>query len=817
MKLEITVDDLSKEFKYKFVKYLRGENNANIDSLLRYAFFLLINRKDELSLSFAYHIILSYSIKNKDYSPLVEYSIIFGNSPILEILNGKDIEYDSEMEALLVNLYINNNRYKDKILASGQKILYRLINEKNDYSVVAPTSYGKTDLMIESAFKAENDVIIIVPLVALLGQVKADIYNYAKQNNIKVKVITHHDIKRSNHCKNIYVLTQERCYQIIKKDYFRCVSALFIDESHKLLIGDKRSYKLSEVIFLLKKKFNLSIKYYSPVLNDASSIKIKSLHQKEIKSIQNIRDMKNYIYYLFHDYKKKLYIPNTKTLTEKYVIDNNYDSFIEYILRNSKNKNIIYYNSPKEIEREAIKLANEIKNHFTIGIEEISNFVGEDYYIIDTLKSGLIYIHGQMPEIIRFFLLDYYRTYPEIKYIVTNSTILEGINTPSDALFICDYKIGRQIMKPIDFINLRGRINRISDIVKSKDLNKLICEIHFFAQGSRASTIRKNLIDPCYNKEIKDIPHNRFLENYVENENDDKTYFIYSLSKMKVINENINIEEIFNEKPNIEYKDEFAKICLMNDLELNEAQLHNIQSRVNSYYNKKINDNYLLLQCINDVFLFKMSDNYELSRLSFDKAQKFYSMMLDWLIKSMTIKEKVSRMTNYYMKSEKSELIYVGKGRGDLCAEVVNGQMVVREDGYSKVKLNKNGKPQRLNAVWIRNTRDRKELYNVCIIKVKVEEDFISYFIMPLIESLYEHGHDIISKTSYNLIKYHTNDPFEIDLIKEGISPYLSKVLNTPKYRKYISLEEGLSIAPEIITIFDDNKILLSELKMNIY
>ena len=81
------MNELNKDFKYEYVKYLRNGNDANIDSLLRYAFYLLTNSNDDLSLSFAYLIILTYSIKEEDYQPLAEFSIIFGNSPILKILN----------------------------------------------------------------------------------------------------------------------------------------------------------------------------------------------------------------------------------------------------------------------------------------------------------------------------------------------------------------------------------------------------------------------------------------------------------------------------------------------------------------------------------------------------------------------------------------------------------------------------------------------------------------------------------------------------------------------------------------------------------
>ena len=45
------------------------------------------------------------------------------------------------------------------------------------------------------------------------------------------------------------------CLQLIKRNKLENITDLFIDESHKLLNNDTRSYKLSQIIFLIKRKF----------------------------------------------------------------------------------------------------------------------------------------------------------------------------------------------------------------------------------------------------------------------------------------------------------------------------------------------------------------------------------------------------------------------------------------------------------------------------------------------------------------------------------------------------------------------------------
>ena len=163
---------LNTKFVKDYINFLKGDD-SKINGLLKYAFYLLIKKTDELSLNFAYSIIINYSLKYQDYKPLIEFSIIFGYSPILDILyNEVGASTSKEIENFIASYYISDNKLNGKVLTSGQKIIYKMINCKSDYSIVAPTSFGKTELMLESAMMSKGDCIIIVPLIALLSQVK---------------------------------------------------------------------------------------------------------------------------------------------------------------------------------------------------------------------------------------------------------------------------------------------------------------------------------------------------------------------------------------------------------------------------------------------------------------------------------------------------------------------------------------------------------------------------------------------------------------------------------------------------------------------
>lgn len=792
--------------KDEYLKLIKRDN-CDYDILLRYCFYVIAYENNENLLNFVYEIIIEYTMATKDYEPITEISMILGFAPIISITRKKGYYSNKLFKNIISEFYLKDNIYKNKILSSGQKIIYRLISAEEDYSIIAPTSYGKTELMIDSALKCNGDAIIIVPLVALLNQVKNDVIHVASENNVDVKVITHHDIKASESKKNIYVLTQERCYQLIKNNKVQNIKQLYIDESHNLLQNSRRSFKLSEIIYILKKKYNLIVKYYSPVIREPNSVIIKGLYNNPIKTVSKIRDLKVYRYYIYNNGIKKIYIPGSGAMTEKNNF-NNYNNDIDYIIKNAKNKNIVFLNTPKQIETYALKLCESLNKSNNSGMNEIDDFIGKDYYIFDTLQKGVIYIHSQMPEIVKQYLIDIYRKEKKIKYLITNSSILEGVNTPSDNLFIIDYLIGNNIMKPIEFINLRGRINRIGEIINQNNLSKLICDVHFIADTDyKRKKIIKEIINPCYEK-LYDELDNPYLEKYEGNINNNED-FVESIKKIDLIDNGLGILEEF--EIDAEEDSELKKVCLINDVSLNEEQESTIEERMQEYYNKSIDNTYELIKCINYVFNLEKCSDAAINRLSYEKAQKFYGMLYEWLIKGETLKEKANKIYDYY-KNTDSEYLYIGS-RGEISAELENGELV--EKVWSSIYKNKNGKPIRLKKVWIKKNKSDKELYNLSIVKIKLEEDFISFNITPYVEVLHQVNHNIIDENLYSLIKYKTDDAFEISLMQEGMSIYLAKKLGNEKYRRYLSFtEEGLEINQELMDVFLENDILKYELSL---
>ena len=126
------------KIKDEYLKLIKRDN-CDYDILLRYCFYIITYENNENLLNFAYEIIIEYTIVTKDYEPITEISMILGFAPIISITQRKGYYSSKLFKKIISEFYLKDNIYKNKILSSGQKIIYRLISTEEDYSIIAPT------------------------------------------------------------------------------------------------------------------------------------------------------------------------------------------------------------------------------------------------------------------------------------------------------------------------------------------------------------------------------------------------------------------------------------------------------------------------------------------------------------------------------------------------------------------------------------------------------------------------------------------------------------------------------------------------------
>lgn len=178
----------------------------------------LVGAEDVHLQNLGYRIFLLYTKFTNDYKPLYELSINKGLIPI-----SKFIENELNYSEKFGNLYTNINSYfAENFKHHG---LYKTIEQYNLFNdvlkaklesqiIVAPTSYGKTELILSFMEDKYNfkKICIISPTKSLLGQIKKriiDKFGYKK-------IITYPEMYNEKDTEIIAVLTQERLLRLLQ-------------------------------------------------------------------------------------------------------------------------------------------------------------------------------------------------------------------------------------------------------------------------------------------------------------------------------------------------------------------------------------------------------------------------------------------------------------------------------------------------------------------------------------------------------------------------------------------------------------------------
>ena len=147
-------NDLKKYFFYDTYKCIYFNKLSNLNEsdhikLLELA-ILLINSKNEQLFDLGYFIIVNYSVETQNYIPLFEISEKMLNFPIINFLYKKRLvtvenNFFTEIENSVMQLSKMSDNY---FYTANQKFMnFKFFQKDINMSVIAPTSFGKTDLI----------------------------------------------------------------------------------------------------------------------------------------------------------------------------------------------------------------------------------------------------------------------------------------------------------------------------------------------------------------------------------------------------------------------------------------------------------------------------------------------------------------------------------------------------------------------------------------------------------------------------------------------------------------------------------------------
>lgn len=340
----------------------------------------------------------------------------------------KQLEYIQEKNLLNHNPNIS--------FTNVQIDFYNKIVENKRCIVSAPTSFGKTMLIKEYIYNYQpNKVVFIVPTNSLADELLDDFKKIFKDLNYNI----FDSIKKleSINDKSIFIGTQEKYYNLI--EYYDKIDLFVIDEAYKLTDPIKGS---REVI--------LNRSFIDTLENSNKIILLMPL----VNTVSGLEQLN-------FEILKSDYAPVAKNFKPIKKLDK---KIHDEIYENNKT-NLIYFSSPKYLEKFYVKNLKDIENPVIVSdnwIKRVEEDFHPEWLPIQALKSGIGIHYGPMPKFIQKKVIELFKK-NKINSILATSSIIEGVNTPTKNIYIANSKdiLGKNDL--VKFKNLIGRAGRLGE------------------------------------------------------------------------------------------------------------------------------------------------------------------------------------------------------------------------------------------------------------------------------------------------------------------------------------------------------------------
>ncbi|MGH1454092.1 MAG: DEAD/DEAH box helicase [Paracoccaceae bacterium] len=781
-------------------------SRAQSETLLSAA-VLFLNHENPDVAALGYRIVVMYANATGDYVPLYDVAIGRGFMPIVDSVESSLAAEEAsghffpEYFSSLLELF----EVEDAVFTEQQLDLRNFFKEHNltDVTVTAPTSYGKSELI--SGFcntNLESNICVLVPTKALLAQTKQRLLKKRLADDNR-QIITHAEMYQGGDQNVIAVLTQERLLRFFIKHPSVNFDFVFVDEAHNLLGKDSRALLLAKVIILQKRRNPAArFKYLTPFLVDQTKLQLRyaAIEPTDYKVKEGLKTERYYVV----DCREGEAVNIYDQYFDRFVQCSDYifDDELQLVIQQAAKKNIIFFNLPKKIEqfmRAFLARLDDVESEsITRVCESISDFLHSEYLLVEGLRKGVLYHHGSVPDIVKLYIERAYTEIPEIRHIVCNSTLLEGVNIPAERMFILENKKGQGNLTKSQFRNLVGRVCRFSEIFSRGSSNLGMLEPEIYLVGSNAYLDgRANL-----RKFIKTVAQvDLKIEDEVDNVLLEEVLIEDDVSKDRKREADEFLENVLPGTTGLEVARAVTPVgrsCFLNnvseiDILQHETQIQNILDDLI----QPLQSSNEVLELIGVGFMPFLKDGAAfdtLRRIKEESAQTFYAMLIDWKIRGAAYAEMIGNFLRYWEGMAGDE-VYVGKW-GD----------IAREGSY--------------RPSWvIISEKSHAEQVNLAIVRIKEEQDFVDNHLLKYVELLNDLGK--LDEELYLQIKFGTTNQDKIRLMNFGVNSFLAGKL-IDNYADFVDLEPDsgvLKLRPELIEQMRqnrENEILVFEAGMHL-
>ncbi|QIM18666.1 DEAD/DEAH box helicase [Leucobacter coleopterorum] len=404
-----------------------------------------------------------------------------GNFPGLRTLtNGSEVEFTlPESRGILraAKEIVQATKHGNQTLTDTQYQITERMKGEDYFSFSGPTSLGKSfilkDVIYDIVQQPDLDqhcVVVLVPTKALIGQTAADIRVLLKDVP-EVNVATFPSLPlflRRTYPRTIFVFTPERLLRYLAAPK-RDIDYLIVDEAQKVISKkDARSSIYYHAILEVTRRFATKLIFASPSIQNPELF--LELFQKATEGALAVqeRTVAQQRYFVDLIDRKQYYLSGSAS--EQIEIDQPplVRTPIDLVTSLSgTRKSIIYINSSAKSADFAMGLSATLPKVHDEEIDKLIKFVKEhihkDYYLVTTLKHGVAFHHGKMPQEVREKVEALFsEPNSKLKYVVCTSTLLEGVNLPAKNIFVLNDTHGPSGFGKIDFENLAGRAGRLT-------------------------------------------------------------------------------------------------------------------------------------------------------------------------------------------------------------------------------------------------------------------------------------------------------------------------------------------------------------------
>lgn len=385
------------------------------------------------------------------------------NNSIEEIRN-KYLEYyfdapskvidSNTLQALGLNMYSETKSIKNQLYDAFARSSYNTeiimhpqqmeclnyLLKGDNVLISAPTSFGKTFIALEYIARREfENIAFVVPTLALMNELFMKIKNrFGDEYNIIQNGFE--ELTK----KNIFIIVPERAdRELLQK--LKDIDFLVFDEIYKLQRGkqknnDKRIISLNRGYFELVDRAK-QVLLLGPFISDISFERTK-LTDNITKYITDFSPV-----FVNIDF-----------------IDNDKDAFVIDSITKDISK-LIYFNSPNSIYDFSVNSIDIIdtpskENSLT---QWCDKYISNKWLPSEMLKKGIGIHHGRLPGFMRRYVENLYNQ-NQIKTMLCTSTLLEGINTPTNELIVYD----SSDFTAFRINNLIGRVGRLNYLKKGQ-------------------------------------------------------------------------------------------------------------------------------------------------------------------------------------------------------------------------------------------------------------------------------------------------------------------------------------------------------------